>query len=50
MEEGAFDENPLIDSYNYEVAVELTANTGEIRELIEGIEGVRKVSDLTELE
>lgn len=50
MEEEEFDKNPLIDSYNYEVAVELTANTGEIRRLIEGIEGVRKVSDLTELE
>lgn len=49
-EEGVFDENPLIDSYNYEATVELTANTEEIRELIREIEGVRKVSDLTELD
>lgn len=45
-----FTENPLKDSYNYKVSVELSANTREVRKAIENIDGVRMVSDLTELD
>ena len=44
-----FDENPLADSFNYKLTVELSANTKEVREAIENVEGVRMVSDLSEL-
>lgn len=44
-----FDENPLKDSFNYKLTVELSANTKEVREAIENVEGVRMVSDLSEL-
>lgn len=47
--EAEFDENPLKDSYNYKVAVQLSADTKEIRADIENIDGVRSVCDLTEL-
>lgn len=44
-----FDENPLEDSFNYKLTVELSANTKEVREAIGKVEGVRMVSDLSEL-
>lgn len=44
-----FDENPLEDSFNYKLSVELSANTKEVRKAIENVEGVRMVSDLSEL-
>ena len=36
-----FDENPLKDSFNYKLTVELSANTKEVREAIENVEAVR---------
>lgn len=45
-----FDENPLKDSFNYKLSVELSANTKEVRKAIENVEGVRMVCDLSELE
>lgn len=44
-----FDENPLAESYNYEVSVPLTMDTRSIVDEIRAIDGVRLVSRLAEL-
>ena len=46
----SFSENPLQNSSNYRVAVRLDADTAQIRELIEQLDGVRRIKDLKELE
>ncbi len=43
-----FPENPLKDSYNYQVTIRLDADTQEVRRQIEQLDGVRLVSDLRE--
>lgn len=43
------EENPLKESFNYKVSVQLSADTKAVRESIEHIDGVRMVSDLSEL-
>lgn len=45
----AFTENPLKDSFNYRLSVQLNADTQTIRDEISRIEGVRLVQDLSEL-
>lgn len=47
--EGAFDDNPLADSANYEVDVLLTANTQNVIDEIGAMNGVRLVSTLADL-
>ncbi len=42
-------ENPLKESFNYKVSVQLSADTKAVRKSIEHIDGIRKVSDLSEL-
>lgn len=44
-----FEENPLAGASNYEIAIKLDADTQAIREQIECINGIRKVSNLYEL-
>lgn len=44
----AFTENPLKDSFNYDVIVELQADTKAVRNRIAGLDGVRRVTDLKE--
>lgn len=44
----AFEENPLIDSYNYEIRIALDADAWQIKEALSGIEGVRQVSGFWE--
>lgn len=46
----SFTENPLADSSSYRVTVSLRADTKEIRSRIEQLEGVRKTSNLYELD
>lgn len=46
----SFTENPLADSFSYRVTVSLSADTKEIRSRIEQLEGVRKTSNLYELD
>lgn len=45
----SFEENPLAESFNYHVTINLTADTAEIRTHIEQLHGVRHTSDLYEL-
>ena len=45
----AFPENPLADSFNYQVTISLNANTKKVREQINRLEGVRHTSNLYEL-
>ncbi len=45
----AFPENPLTDSFNYQVTISLNANTKKVREQINRLEGVRHTSNLYEL-
>lgn len=44
----AFTENPLKDSFNYDVIVELKADTKAVRSQIAALDGVRRVTDLKE--
>lgn len=44
-----FSENPLKDSFNYDITIKLDANTEEIREQIEAMDGVRRVKNYNEL-
>ena len=43
-----FDENPLADSFNYEVSIWLGANTQQVREQISQLDGVRRVTTIRE--
>lgn len=45
-----FSENPLKDSANYRVTVKLNADTEKVRNKIEQIAGVRKITNLYELD
>ena len=44
----AFEENPLVDSYNYEIRITLDADAGQVKEALSELEGVRKVSGFWE--
>ena len=44
LAEGFKDDNPLVDSDNYEVYLESVEQQEEVVEFVEGLEGVRKVS------
>lgn len=44
----AFEENPLIDSYNYEIRITLDADAGQVKEAISELDGVRHVSGFWE--
>lgn len=44
----AFEENPLADSYNYEVRITLDADVKQVKEALSELEGVRKVSGFWE--
>lgn len=44
----AFDENPLIDSYNYEIRITLDADAEQVKEALSELEGVRHVSGFWE--
>lgn len=46
----SFSENPLKDSANYRVTVKLNADTEKVRNKIEQIAGVRKITNLYELD
>lgn len=43
-----FTDNPLADSYSYRVSIGLDADTEQVREQIEALEGVRTTTDLRE--
>lgn len=45
----SFTENPLADSFNYRLGVQLNADTEKVREEISRLDGVRLVQDLKEL-
>ncbi|MDE6204295.1 MAG: permease-like cell division protein FtsX, partial [Lachnospiraceae bacterium] len=44
----SFTENPLKDSFNYDVIVELNADTKAVRDQIAQLDGVRHISNLKE--
>lgn len=44
----SFTENPLKDSFNYDVIVELKADTNAVRDQIAALDGVRHITDLKE--
>ena len=44
----AFEENPLIDSYNYEIRITLDADSGQVKEALSELDGVRQVSGFWE--
>lgn len=44
----AFEENPLADSYNYEIRITLDADAERIKEALSELEGVRSVSGFWE--
>lgn len=44
----AFEENPLADSYNYEIRITLDADARQVKEALSELEGVRKVSGFWE--
>ena len=44
----AFEENPLSDSYNYEIRITLDADAKQIKETLSELEGVHKVSGFWE--
>ena len=44
----SFTENPLKDSFNYDVIVELKADTNAVRDQIAALDGVRRITDLKE--
>ena len=46
----AFSENPLADSFNYEVSVRMNADTQAVRDRISRLPGVRKVTTVREAE
>lgn len=46
----SFTENPLVDSYNYRVRVRFSADTQAVREQIENLPGVRKITTVREAE
>lgn len=46
----SFKENPLADSFNYEVSVRLNADTQAVREQIDSLPGVRKITTVREAE
>ena len=46
----AFTENPLADSFNYEVSVRLGADTQAVREQLGKLPGVRKITTVREAE
>lgn len=43
-----FEENPLIDSYNYEIRITLDADAGQVKEALSELDGVRLVSGFWE--
>lgn len=45
----SFTENPLADSFNYRLGVQLNADTEKVRKEVSQIDGVRLVQDLKEL-
>ncbi len=45
----SFTENPLADSFNYRLSIQLNADTKKVREEISQLTGVRRVQDLKEL-
>lgn len=44
----SFTENPLADSFNYQVSIRLGADTQAVREQISQLEGVRKITTIRE--
>lgn len=46
----SFTENPLADSYNYQVSIRLGADTQAVREQISHLKGVRKITTIREWE
>lgn len=46
----SFEDNPLKDSFNYEVSVRLNADTRAVREQIDSLPGVRKITTVREAE
>ncbi len=46
----AFSENPLADSFNYQVSVRMNADTQAVRDRISRLPGVRKVTTVREAE
>ncbi|MCM1121542.1 MAG: permease-like cell division protein FtsX [Eubacterium sp.] len=44
----SFTENPLADSFNYQISIRIGADTQEVREQISHLEGVRKVTTIRE--
>lgn len=44
----AFEENPLMDSYNYEIRITLDADVWQVKEALSELEGVRQVSGFWE--
>ena len=46
----SFTENPLADSFNYQISIRIGANTQEVRKQISHLEGVRKVTTIREWE
>lgn len=44
----AFEENPLVDSFNYRVSVRMNADTQAVREQLAGLPGVRRVTTVRE--
>lgn len=46
----SFEDNPLADSFNYEVSVRLNTDTQAVREQIDSLPGVRKITTVREAE
>ena len=46
----SFTENPLADCFNYQVSIRLGADTQAVREQINRLEGVRKITTIREWE
>ena len=46
----SFEQNPLVNSFNYQVSIRMGADTQAVRDQIGQLEGVRRITTIRELE